>query len=232
LQSTNHFIVRTLTMVLKKILVILQKGLHLFVKPLPTQNELICKFIDTLYAGIIPELVSKQARETLTLDKDDYIYGEIYPAAFLDILSESGPQAGTLFVDLGSGSGKAALTAALRYPFAKVMGIELLPQLHQLSTNLLTLANKNSNQSLASVEFQCRDFLTVDFSDADLIFINATCLNYVTWETLQARFKCLKPGSRIITTSKKLDSSYVDLVYSGMHKMGWGMNSVMIYQKK
>jgi tRNA G46 methylase TrmB len=37
------------------------------------------------------------------------------------------------FVDLGSGTGKGCLSAALLHPFQTVIGIELIPSLYDLS---------------------------------------------------------------------------------------------------
>jgi SAM-dependent methyltransferase len=38
-----------------------------------------------------------------------------------------------VFIDLGSGKGRAVLEAAARYPFRKVIGVELLPELNEIA---------------------------------------------------------------------------------------------------
>ena len=43
---------------------------------------------------------------------------------------------GGVFVDIGSGQGKACLAAALMHPFDRVVGIELLMSLNELSLEL------------------------------------------------------------------------------------------------
>ncbi len=60
-------------------------------------------------------------------------FGEIVPQSFLQILnftSDSTKLSGRNFVDLGSGTGRACVCAALSpYGFSDVLGIELMPDL-------------------------------------------------------------------------------------------------------
>jgi SAM-dependent methyltransferase len=61
-----------------------------------------------------------------------------------------------VFIDLGSGKGRAVLEAAARYPFRKVIGVELLPELGEIA-----------RQNLAGTtrRLRCRD---VELVTADL----------------------------------------------------------------
>lgn len=64
-------------------------------------------------------------------------FGEIVPQSFLQILNftaDSSRTAGRTFVDLGSGTGRACMCAALSpYGFSHVLGIELMPDLCEQS---------------------------------------------------------------------------------------------------
>lgn len=55
-------------------------------------------------------------------------YGEVKAEAFARCLDWVEPVAGEIFFDLGSGTGKAVLTAAALHPFAAATGIEIQPR--------------------------------------------------------------------------------------------------------
>jgi SAM-dependent methyltransferase len=59
------------------------------------------------------------------------------------------------FIDLGSGKGRVLLMAA-DYPFRRILGIELLPELHRVAIQNLTQYKSNSQRCFA-VETICAD---------------------------------------------------------------------------
>lgn len=63
------------------------------------------------------------------------------------------------FVDLGSGKGRA-LVMASDYPFRRIVGVELLPALHQIAEHNLALYHSESQKcfSLESICADARDF--------------------------------------------------------------------------
>ena len=188
----------------------------------------VTRKLNSLYKGIPVEEISQNERKRLNLDEDAYICGEIKFLSFYSLLSKANPKSDEIFYDLGSGSGKAVLAAAAYFNFPKTCGIELLPALTTLSQNQLKKANlKNPH----SIQFINDNFLNYDFTEADIIFVNATCLNYSTWENLVAKFKLLKKGSRLIVTTKKIKDEDFTLTYQGFTSMSWGVNTVNIYVK-
>lgn len=202
----------------------------------------IAGLLTTLYRGINADSLSKNERKRLGLKEDAYIYGEIDFLSFILILDKIKPQPGEVFYDLGSGSGKAVFTAALCYDMSKACGIELLPGLCKLANmqinkarTLLSLIDKKLTETflhqLSTIEFINSDFLNCDLSDGGIIFINATCLSYYTWEALVEKLKELRPGARIISTTKKIQNEQFEVLYQYQELMSWGMNSVNIYRK-
>jgi len=198
-----------------------------------TENVLV-----TLFHPLSGHSISSEDRKRLPAEKDEdaFIYGEIQFLPFFSILEKAKAQSGDIFYDLGCGIGKAVFTAALYFDLAKACGIELLPGLYATAhaqiakaTSLLTAAPHH--QRLAAVQFVHANFLNYNFSDADILFINATCLSYPTWEKLLAQFMLLKKGSRIIVTSKKIQQGPFELLHAGLEVMSWGVNSVNIYIK-
>lgn len=208
-------------------------------------SEHLCQvatLLDALYKNVYSYRVSTKERARLGYQDDAFIYGEINFVSFILLLDKIKPLPGQVFYDLGSGSGKAVFTAALCYDLRKASGVELLPALCKLaklqinkSKTLVQLSDKDRVTTymhrVSSIEFINDNFLHYDFSDGDLIFINATCLSYSTWAILVKKLMMLKVGSRIMTTTKKIENEAFELVYQNRELMSWGLNTVYIYRK-
>jgi precorrin-6B methylase 2 len=180
----------------------------------------------------------KERREKDLMGDTTYTYGEIMFYSFVRILEKAQPKPGEIFYDLGSGSGKAVFIAALVFDFAKVYGIEKLDGLFELSQQQLEkLENQPERKKLLpnkaiNVQFIHHDFLTYDFSDGDVVFINATCFRGEMFNQIIAKLLKLKVGSRVILGSASLENvGGFELQYQNLHLMGWGLNMVRIYQR-
>ena len=119
------------------------------------------------------------------------------------------PETG-VFYDLGSGTGKGVISAALLHPFEKVVGVEILEKLVTASLelvekyNLLMPAKTEESPELfptiPPIEIQKNDFFQADFFNADILFLNSTCY---TQEMMNALGKLpVKKGAFAITLSK------------------------------
>lgn len=71
------------------------------------------------------------------------------------------------FVDLGSGKGRALLMAS-DYPFRKILGVELLPALHQIALDNLARYRSDS-QKCFSLESVCADATTYAIPEGPLV---------------------------------------------------------------
>jgi SAM-dependent methyltransferase len=104
-------------------------------------------------------------------------YQPTEPAAFhdmLDVLQQSpSPDQTALnfreftFVDLGSGKGRTLLMAS-DYPFRRIVGVELLPSLHQIAQQNLR-QYKNESQKCFAIESICADATAFSFPDQPLV---------------------------------------------------------------
>jgi SAM-dependent methyltransferase len=104
-------------------------------------------------------------------------YQPTEPAAFhemLNTLQQSGnPGQAVLnfrdftFIDLGSGKGRTLLMAS-DYPFRRIVGVELLPSLHQVAQQNLR-QYKNESQKCFALESICADATTSPFPDDPLV---------------------------------------------------------------
>jgi SAM-dependent methyltransferase len=73
---------------------------------------------------------------------------------------------GDVFVDLGSGMGRMVLRAA-EYPFRRVIGVELSPELHAIAVANLRQAGADRD---GRIELVCADALTWEIPDDTSVF--------------------------------------------------------------
>jgi len=165
------------------------------------------------------------------------------------------------FIDLGSGTGRGVLAAAMLMPFRRLIGIEILEGLHEAAIQAKTRFDllKDQNKQVAqteqeenggskngssasgsggvtsssdqSIEFIHASFLDLDWSEADVVLANSTCFDEQLMDAIAEQAKDLKEGSIIITLTKQLHASYLKLIYAEQHRMSWGMATVNIHLK-
>ena len=174
--------------------------------------------------------ISYDERQRCKFANKDFTYGEIDYNTFIDLMNRAGAKEGEVFYDLGCGAGKAVVVSALAYPLSKVRGVELLEGLYKLSKGVCEkMKSLPGYNAKSDVDIVNDDFLNVDFSDADIVYISSTCFSEDTMEKLEKKFLNLKSGSRIIMLTKDLNSSDFDLKYKELCKMGWGTCTVRLY---
>lgn len=193
-----------------------------------------------LYQPVNTLEIARSAWDKRQMPDYAFIYGEIDIISFIAILEVVQPKSGEIFYDLGSGAGKAVFTAALAFEFAQCKGIELVPELYNLSCQLLkalSCQRRPCRPRIASsditnrIQFIQADFLHYDFNDANVIFINAACFLGEAWQAVVAKLKQLKSGARIIVGAKELPSTHFTLLNSELRYMSWGPAKVSVYLK-
>lgn len=191
-----------------------------------------------LYEGIDGKRISVAELKQLKIQDDAFVYGEIIFESFVLILQRVEPQAGEVFYDLGCGTGKALVVASLLFDFNKVIGVEILSGLHAVCKKQLIRLNHLTAKTPMFSDYQCNikvindDILKTDFSDGGVVFINATAFFGVLWEKMVTQLCQLKPGARVIVTSKDLPVSDFELIDDRRRLMSWGMATVRIYRRK
>jgi Histone methylation protein DOT1 len=194
------------------------------------------KIFNQCYKNINGYSLSVKGREEYHHEGKSFIYGEVIPESFYSFLSEAKPAKGEVFYDLGSGAGKAVLLAHMLFDFSESKGVELVKPLYEASNKAKTIytaynnvyqyREKNINQTLS---FMNENILEVDFSDADIIY-----LNWVTWTdelrlALQRKLALLKAGSRIVSVTLSPDSNRearYDLLNKQEYPFSWGDSTV------
>lgn len=116
------------------------------------RSDLCVRVCRSLYRSVHGREASIEYRKRETDMKDPTLtFGEIVPHSFLQILKytsastnrDAGFSEGRVFVDLGSGTGRACVCAALSpYGFHTVVGVELMPALCEQSNHVLGNLNE------------------------------------------------------------------------------------------
>lgn len=191
---------------------------------LPADIKHKFKALQTIYKKINATRISVHERERLKLSDYALTYGEIEFVGLVKLLEFINPKSTDIFLDLGSGSGKAVIACASLYHIKMAIGIELLPALYQVSVTI------SDQLKLPNVKFINADYFTEDISFADIIYVNATGLFGENIDRLNQKLMTLKAGSHIIINSKQLSLPRVKLLGSMDITMSWGLSRCYIYQ--
>ncbi|KTD07604.1 hypothetical protein [Legionella jamestowniensis] len=163
----------------------------------------------------------------------EYTYGEIDFESFIALLSLCQPNPATVFYDLGSGTGTAVIACTLVFDVRKSCGIELFSELHHcaLRQKQRLQAYKGYQEKAKHITFIKDDFLNCQFSDASLVFINATAFFGGHWLAISKHLEQLQPGSVVISTSKALVSPLFITRKVTAVNMSWGVVNAFIQEK-
>ena len=154
-------------------------------------------------------------REEEDQDRLELTYGEFDLDGFHEVLAMAVDGLPDLrskcFCDFGSGAGRLVLAAAARYPWARCVGIEALPQLHEMAELLhaKVVDAAGADHALSPCEFQALEVSAATASEAlqavDVLFAFSTCFDDVT---LADTLACgLRPGARVVTVDSMLPNS-------------------------
>lgn len=192
---------------------------------------------ESLYTGVDGYSVSSKARNNLPYASKAHTYGEVTPDGFNKILKEAKMKKGGIFYDLGSGTGKAVILGSLFGNFSKLIGIETLRDLYQISINILKRYNAEVKPIIPPekqkqvLNFVNSDFLEYDFSDADFVFAHSTCFYDELMLALERKCAFLKKGTRVLLVTKTFQSPLFRFIKSGEYPMTWGKATVNFYEK-
>lgn len=200
---------------------------------------------------------AKQEADSKNLKKENFIYGEVNFRAISYILLYLTHEHKLLdkngyFYDMGSGTGRAVIGAALTVPFEKYIGIEYLDSLYNTSIiikkkfeedlpnyykdNKQMLPKYNNDKNIPDIELIHGDFLKIDLSKASFIFINSTTFSDKLLGDLAEKFnEDCKSGCIVVNTTmelSKLDRKKWDFLPYFRRYMSWGIVTINVYKRK
>jgi SAM-dependent methyltransferase len=191
-----------------------------------------------LYKNIDGYKIALGAQKKTGIYLQSFMYGEVTYKGLYEILHLVKPQAHETFYDLGSGTGKAVMIAALVTSCQKCVGIELLKDLYHTAetikrnyfdTYLSTLPPYKKTQK---IEFHHADFTKFDYTDADIVFMNSVAFHYEFDDAFVEKLGHLKRGTRIILTGTPIMLPHFTLIHQSKHLYSWGEESNNVYLKK
>lgn len=192
---------------------------------------------ESLYTGIAGYEVSHSQRKRDNLEDRSLIYGEVLPAGFHQLLTQANPPAGGVFYDLGSGSGKAIVLAALLGSFSRLVGVEILSDLVETSRSVLARFDAEvrptlpPEQQAQKIEFLSTDLLSIDFSDADLVFTHSTCFESNLLKAMGEKLGELKKGAKVIGIGRTIPSAHLNKLQTTMIELDWGSTGGVLYER-
>src|SRR3989344_5600573 len=138
-------------------------------------NSQAREIFDFLYQDIDGKKISHKSRSELSYHYIAETYGEVLFDSFYEILKLTSPNKNEVFYDLGSGTGRPSMVARLCFNFSKIIGVEKLEALYLTARDVLNRFTKSYSQysrTDLTIDFVLDDFKKVDFTDADIIFMN------------------------------------------------------------
>lgn len=201
-----------------------------------TTDQLIA-LEDRLFSDIQGYTLSSTGRIKLQREADPaFTYGEVTPDSMQMMIDSVQPQPGEVFYDLGSGTGKAVIFAAILGDFARCTGIELVEDLWQAANTARERyeaeVKMNLGKSSQQVSFINGNMFDQDLSDGGVVFTHCTCFDDEMMARISQKLETLKPGSRVITVTKGLVSPEFELMGSVPYRLGWGEATVCFYRRK
>lgn len=208
---------------------------------LPTEQQEAFRAWSGVFADVDGGGISQKDRAAMPKKSSALTYGEVEFIPFLQVLGAAKPQEGDVFYDLGSGTGKALLEAALCFPFSKCVGIELLGGLVATSQAVLERARSGDHADATEatraaanrVEIRPGSFLELDFSDADVVYTSSICFEDELMVGMSRCARTMKPGSRFITLKSFPDDEMPlwTVLSHNWWKMSWGRTSVYVLER-
>lgn len=151
-------------------------------------------------------------------DRDSLAYGETPAISVRRLLQVSGLAPGARFVDLGSGRGLAALSAAsLGYP---ARGLEFFPE-------YVERANALARELGLPAAFQGGDLVTDPWPEGELYYLASTAFGRSTRQRLLERLPGLPGGALVATLDWTLP---LEGVASFTMPVTWGLALCQVYR--
>jgi hypothetical protein len=209
------------------------------------EREALYEFVCEKHPLHVGKTLSTRERDSQGLAASTLVYGEIKFEPFAISLMKIKALYGGLkggkggkFIDVGSGTGKPVFAAAVVHDWESCRGIEILTGLHAASLEILerwktpeVQAKLPEGQRGIAFDLIRGDATAIDWSDADVVFMNSTCFDEALMLKLVAVADKMAVGSFGVTFTKPLPSARWKVLENEVFAMSWGSATVFIQMK-
>ncbi len=197
-----------------------------------TNDEVeIRKTLRRLYRDVDGFDIAPQQERRIAKTRSSSTYGEIMPTATLRLVEalELGPR--DVFVDLGSGVGKVALTVALASAAKRVVGVELATDRHDRAVEVLRTAEADRVVRRGVVELRNQNILRTDLDDATVVYTCSTAFPYAFTERIMGKLAKQRRALTFVSLQELDDDPRFELRQVLRLDMSWARRrSVHIYR--
>lgn len=142
-----------------------------------TEQLSLRQIMNRAYKDLCGFEIPKTDSLTIKKSKGSPVYGEIKQAALDKLLSYLNLSTKDVFYDLGSGVGKVIMQTALSTPAKKIVGVELSHSRHHEAEIALSRLIAHDPSLKTKVMLLNKDLMTVDLSDATVIYSCSTAFS-------------------------------------------------------
>lgn len=197
----------------------------------PSGEKDVLAPVTTAYADVDGYAIARDAKRqqrAAGVFRDGIQFGEVRPSAFVEALGWIAPNSGEHFVDLGSGTGIAVLTAAAKYRLGSAMGIEIQEPLHEAAVAALARCGPLATTDVTMV---CGDALAHSWEKADLVFCSCACWTNGMVCKLASGAEKLRSGARVLVTVRALESPKLRLLRRELLPIAKGSLLFLAYER-
>eukprot|EP00752_Nemacystus_decipiens_P015160 g13505.t1 len=214
------------------------------VEEMERAEQMVAKLYEHLPAQTLKEM-SQQSRIKANQRQDSLVYGEMDLAHFLKVMVKLKRIHGHMisiggsFWDLGAGSGKLVIAAAMMHNFESSYGVECLEDLRAASRPVLDRWKKEEAPKVSSVKAKIRvDFIFADamkqegwVAEATLLFVHT---NFSAQNVVEIRRKAgsMKVGAICLSVSlAAVDNEKWGLLAVEPIQTSWGSTKLYVHEK-
>ncbi len=200
--------------------------------PLKFEDSPEARILDELY-GELNGYDTTEADEAVVVERSSSaMYGEILPSSTTKLLDYLNLNEDDVFFDLGSGTGKVVIQAAMTTKLRRCVGVELVKNRYIASAAVLQVVQSEDRLKTQDVQFLCEDFMETDLAEATIIYSCSTAFSQGLLQKLARRMADL-PSNTLFVTLQDLDETPWFLLEEVLSlDMSWGKDrAVHIYRR-
>ena len=198
-----------------------------------TEQQLSTRqFMNRIYKDLCGFDIPATDTQVIKKSKGSPVYGEIKHTALTKLLDYLALTPADTFYDLGSGVGKVILHTALTTGVKKAIGVELSTARHQEAEIAFARARDFSPSLEERVRFINQDLMSVDLSDATVIYTCSTAFSLKFMVEVTKRLGQFTQPFRLVTLQELPLEKHFRLIQTLRLDMSWLRNTaVHVYER-